>query len=501
MKINYRPIFYFAVMFIFGLLMAKYFINISILHIIFVIFVFCAIIFICIKFKFYKRLIILSLAFLIGTFYFIAGANIFMQDEISESVLITGRIKSATYYQGYDSYILDDVKFNGKDKSFCLSVMVYGETDIDIGSVITFSDNLDAVDLFDEKDEFSTYYYKLNAPYKCYIDFENITTINHGYIKLGEKVVQSFYEYLLKVCDEDMAGFITCVIFGDKTNVAPDIESAYLESGMSHLLAVSGMHIVILVGIFTFFLNKFHTKKWINFLIILIPLSFFTYLCDFAPSVVRALIMSLVFSFSSVVGKKYDRLNSLALCAMIILCVKPLYVFDYGFLLSFLCIFCIFTLTKPCTNMFRKMGAKKFSSALGLTLSVQLGLIPVLMTISSSFNMISLFVNLICVPLFEFAFVMTLVVVPLCAILPFVSFLFTFVQFIYFCVSQLAMFVSSLYWAYIPLVNFGDIFAISSYTGIFCASGYVRAEPKVKTVAVCLIFLFSFIFGGALLLI
>lgn len=501
MKINYRPIFYFAVMFIFGLLMAKYFVNFSILHIIFVALVFATIIFICIKYKFFKRLIILSLAFLIGVFYFIGGANIFMQEEITENCLVSGRIKSANYYQNYDSYILDDVKINGENKNFSISLMVYGETDIDIGSVITFSDRLEAVDVFDEDDEYSTYYYKLNAPYKSYINYENITSIENGYIKLGESIVQSFYEYLIAFCDEDVAGFITCVIFGDKTNVAPDIESAYLESGMSHLLAVSGMHIVILVSIITYFLNKLRTKKWINFLIILLPLTFFTYLCDFAPSIVRALIMSLVFSFGEVLGKKYDRLNSIALCAMMILCVKPLYVFDYGFLLSFLCIFCIFTLTKPCTKMFQKIGARKLSSALGLTFSVQLGLIPVLMTISENFNILALLVNLICVPLFEFAFVLTLVVVPLCALLPFLSFLFTFVQFIYFLVSQLASVVSGIMWAYIPLINFGDIFAISSYTGIFCASGYVKAPPKTKTIVVSLIFLFAIIFGGVMLLI
>ncbi len=488
-------------MFIFGLLMAKYFVNFSILHIIFVAIIFAIIIFICIKFKFYKRLVILNLAFLIGVFYFIGGANIFMQDEIAGDVQILGRIKSANYYQDYDSYILDDVKINGENKNFSISIMVYGETDIDIGSIITFSDKLETVNLFDEDDAFSTYYYKLNALYKSYINYENITNIESGYIKLNESIVQSFYEYLTTICNKDMAGFITCVIFGDKTNVASDIESAYFESGMSHLLAVSGMHIVILVSIITFFLNKLHTKKWINFLVIFFPLIFFVYLCDFAPSVVRALIMSLIVSLGEVFGKKYDRLNSIALGAMIILCVKPLYIFDYGFLLSFICIFCIFTLTKPFTKMFQKLGAKKCSSALGLTLSVQLGLIPLLMTISESFNIISLAVNLICVPLFEFAFVLTLVVVPLCVIMPFLSFLFTFVQFIYNLVTEFAGAVSALGWAYIPLVNFGNIFTISSYIGIFCASGYVKAQIKVKTIVVTLIFLLAIIFSGAIFLI
>ncbi len=501
MKINYRPIFYFAVMFVLGLLMAKYFVNISILHIIFVAIIFLFLFFICFKFKYFKRLTILCLAFLIGVFYFIGGANIFMQEDISTLVSVTGRIKSATYYQNYDSYVLDDITISGENKNFCISVMVYGEQDIEVGSVITFSSDLKAVDLFDEDDEYATYYYKLNAPYRCYINFNDITKIESGYLKLGEYVVQSFYDYLLSVCDPDMAGFVTCVIFGDKTNVAPDIESAYLESGMSHLLAVSGMHIVILVAIITYFLNKLKTKKWVNFLIVFFPLMFFVYLCDFAPSVVRAFVMSLVFSFGAVVGKKYDRLNSLAICALIILCVKPMYVFDYGFLLSFLCIFCIFTLTKPCTKMFRKIGAKSLSPALGLTFSVQLGLLPVLMTISSSFNFLSLIINLLCVPIFEFAFVLTLVVVPLCMLLPFLSFLFTFVQFIYFCVSQLAVWTSSLSWAYIPLISFGDIFAISSYTAIFCASGYVKSNIKAKTTYVCMATLFGVIMGGAMLLI
>ena len=501
MKINYRPIFYFAVMFAFGLLMAKYFINISILHFIFIFLVFSFVFFICIKYKYFKRLTILCLAFLIGVFYFISGATIFMQDEIIGNVQINGRIKSATYNSNFCSYVLDDIKLNNQSKNFCISLVVYGGSDIDVGSVITFEEKLQAVNIFDKEDDYSTYYYKLNAPYRCTTTYDNIEKIESGYTKLNESVVNSFYEYLTTICDKDMAGFITCVIFGDKTNVSPDIESSYLESGMSHLLAVSGMHIVILVGIFTFFLNKLHCKKWINFLVILIPLTFFTYLCDFAPSVVRALVMSLVFSFSSAIGKKYDRLNSLALCAMIILCIKPLYIFDYGFLLSFLCIFCIFTLTRPCTKMFQKIGVKSLSKPLGLTFSVQLGLIPVLMTISSSFNILSLIINLLCVPIFEFAFVLTLVVVPLCMVFHFMSFMFTFVQFIYFCVTQLAKTVSGISWAYIPLIDLKDIFAICCYTGIFCSSRYVKANIKIKTVAVSIIFLFALVFGGAMFLI
>ena len=494
MKINYRPIFYFAVCFVVGLLLAKYFVKPSIIHIVFAILFLASILYFCIKKRYFKRLVILSLAFFIGIFYFISGALVFMKDDI-DMAFISGRIKSGSHYSTYGSYILDDVKINNKDTNFCISALVYGD-EIEIGKVITFSSSLESVDLFGD-DEYATYYYKQNAPYRCYISYDDIS-IGDGYTKLGETIVESFYNYLTSVCSEDMAGFITCVIFGDKTHVSPGIESAYLDSGMSHLLAVSGMHIAILVSIFSFILNKLKTKKWLKFLIIVLPLAFFTYLCDFAPSITRALVMSLVFSFGEVVGKKYDSLNSLGICALIILFIKPIYIFDYGFLLSFLCVFCIFTLTKPFTKAFKRLGFKKFSSLLGLTVSVQLGLIPVLMTISSSFNVLTFIVNLICVPIFEFAFVLTLIIVPLCVLFPFLSFLFSFIQFIYFAVSQLAEIVSTQSWAYIPLVNLKDIFAICSYVSIFCLSDYVLANKKVKAIVSVSVFALGITLGGIL---
>lgn len=437
-------------------------------------------------------------AFVLGVGSYFAGYFIFVNKTYTSSVFVNARVKSAYTTNEYSLYILDDVKINEDNKSFCVSLTVYGDKVLEVGNLVTFETNLNNVDLFKDG-EYNSFYYKNNIPYKCYINYSDLK-IESGYIKLNEKVISSFNNMLEKYVNTDIAGLITCVVFGDKTNLKSNIDYAYNQSGITHLLAVSGMHIMILIKAISLILRKLKIKKWISFIIMIIPLLFFVYLCDFSPSVVRALIMGLIFSFGGLIGKKYDSLNSLSLCAFSILLFKPLYIFDAGFLLSFLCVFCIFTLYKTLNKLLSHLKINtNLKSAIALTLSAQLGLIPILSVYANSFNIFSILVNLICVPFFEFAFILTLILVPICLIFPFMSFMLEFLQFMYLLVTLLAGYISTFSWANLPLNKFNDLLIISSYSTIFVCSNFINIKKHQKAIISCLIlsvgFLSTFLFS------
>ncbi len=422
----------------------------------------------------------------------------FMGKDYISQVFVSARVCSVYEGTGYKILTLDDVEINGNNKNFNVSLSVSGDFEIQIGNIVLFEGKLNKVELF-TKSGYKSYYYKNNTPYKSSTKSENIV-IKEGYLKLDEKIRQYFTNFLNKYLPKNMSGLITTVMFGDKTTLNPEIDDAYMDSGMAHLLAVSGMHIVLIVAFISYFLDKLHLKKWVNFLILFVILVFFTYLCDWTPSIVRALIMSLIFSLSMVVGRKYDKLNSIGLCAIIILMFKPLYVFDAGFLLSFACVFCIFTLTKPLEKQIRKLKlGYKFSSSLALVVSVQIGLIPLLTVYNNNFNIFSLLINLICVPFFEFAFMLTFIFVPICILLPFLNFLLQILELMYAGVTIFANFVGSLAWANLPLYKFNDILVVSSYIVIFLCSKFINLKAKNKAIISCLImslgFLCTFLVG------
>ena len=497
-KINFRPIFYCCLMFVLALVLSRQIFCLSIVHIIFALTVIFTILAVCIKFKCLKRFIALLCAFTVGLGYYFVGLWTFNQQSYESDVVVSARVKSVYEGSGYNSYILDDVKINLSAKNCCISMTVYGDEILPRGSRVSFEGKVKNVDLFFDG-KLNSYYYSNNIAYKCYINFDDIS-VGKGYTKLNEDIIKSFNDYLKKYMDDDISGLVTCVLFGDKTELNPNINTAYDASGMSHLLAVSGMHIMLLVNIFTILLSKIKIKRWIKFVILAVVLTFFTYLCDFAPSIVRALIMGLIFSFSTVVGKKYDRLNSMALCAFIMLAIRPFDVFDAGFVLSFMCVFCIFTLQKPIKRCLQKIGCnEKIADALAVLFGVQIGLLPVLTIYSQTFNIFSLAINFVCVPLFESVFVITLAVVPICIILPFVSFVLEYLGFIYFAVTSLAGFVGSLMWANLPLAICNDILIFCIYAVVFMLSDYVNLK-RHKKVAYAL-FVLAIGFGATFALI
>ena len=474
-------------MFVLAIVLSIQIFSLSILHIIFATMVILTILVLCIKYKCIKRFIAILVAFLVGTGYYFVGLATFNQQEYTGEVLVSARVKSVYHGGDYYSYILDDVKINLKHKNCCIGLFISGDDALQRGDLISFEGKLKNVDLFNDG-KLNSYYYRNNIAYKCTIKFADITS-SRGYTKLNENIIKGFNDYLNDFMDKDIAGLVTTVLFGDKTELNPSVDYAYKSSGMSHLLAVSGMHIMLLVTIITFLLSKIKIKRWIKFIILAVILCFFTYLCDFAPSIVRALIMGLIFSFSSVVGKKYDRLNSMALCAFIILLFRPFDVFDAGFVLSFMCVFCIFTLQKPIKRALVKIGCNaKIADSLAVLFGVQIGLLPMLTIYSQTFNIFSLAINFVCVPLFESVFVITLAIVPICVILPFMGFVLKYLGFVYFAVTILASAVGSITWANLPLAKLNDILIFCTYASIFILSGYINL-PKHKKVAYALLVL------------
>ncbi|MEG2311694.1 MAG: ComEC/Rec2 family competence protein, partial [Bacilli bacterium] len=121
--------------------------------------------------------------------------------------------------------------------------------------------------------------------------------------------------------------YVKAFILGDKTNLDEDIKISYQENGVSHLLAISGMHITLLAGIMLKILNKIHKKD--NHLVVSLLLIVYAFLTNFTPSVIRA---TTFFIFSRF---KINKINLLLLIASLLLIYNPYYIYNVGFIFSF----------------------------------------------------------------------------------------------------------------------------------------------------------------------
>ncbi len=194
------------------------------------------------------------------------------------------------------------------------------------------------------------------------------------------------------------AAILVGIITGDKADIDEDTRDAYMRTGLSHILSVSGLHVGFLMLMLTYALMPFKLEKKLQGLIIFLLITYYVLLIGAPLPSVRALLMLAVIMVGKAVGRDYDLLASVSFAAMLMLVIKPLAVHDPGFMISFGAMYSIALLYLPFHNMLRCIPSAVRSTA-ALSLSVWLGLAPVLAYYFNYISVISLIINIIAVPL------------------------------------------------------------------------------------------------------
>lgn len=143
--------------------------------------------------------------------------------------------------------------------------------------------------------------------------------------------------------------FIVALIFGDRSFLSEDVKNNFSNAGVAHVLALSGMHVSIIMGIILIILFPlkilgYHVLRYILALIIIWFYAFFT---GMAPSTVRACIMTSFVLLALCLQRRNYSENALLASAFIILLITPQSLFDIGMQLSFLCVGSILLFAGP----------------------------------------------------------------------------------------------------------------------------------------------------------
>ena len=140
-----------------------------------------------------------------------------------------------------------------------------------------------------------------------------------------------------KNLDGELAGVVNAITTGDKSGLAGNIKRAFSTSGVSHLLAISGLHLTILVSLIGAFLNDefYAVRRFVKPIFSIITTVFIMLITGMGYSVMRAGIMLLIMNFSLLSGRGRNSVNSLMIAGTVIIFLNPYAVFDVGFELSF----------------------------------------------------------------------------------------------------------------------------------------------------------------------
>ncbi len=224
--------------------------------------------------------------------------------------------------------------------------------------------------------------------------------------------------------EEDVFAIVAAMALGERSMMGDEVRDVFADTGVAHLLALSGLHLAIIASFLLFLVRPLRRRNPLLFsvcsLLLLLPIWMYVFLTGMRVSAVRAALMISVCTVVSAFGRQYVSLNSLALSAIIILLFDPKCLFELSFQLSFLSLLGIFIIMEEqrkrmnnltlslqernnikwlwCRRVFSKMGRRIIDLCL-ISLGAQMMTFPLVLYHFGSFCPYFLLTNIVAVPL------------------------------------------------------------------------------------------------------
>jgi len=272
----------------------------------------------------------------------------------------------------------------------------------------------------------------LTGHMRTYWDSVEYTSPEPSFDSLSHSIRRYVHSALLRYMGREDGGFMTAVLTGDKDSLSDGHYQALKDTGMLHIVAVSGLHVSIFVSFALFFLGKIRSfpLRTVLSLLSLLCILFFS---GFTPSVCRAVIMNAVLFLDKGFLFGSDSLNRLGIAAAVIVLFSPYAALSLSFQLSFAAALGIILCANPLRTaivhvLFERMhvicGSVLLNgiSLFSVSLASFLFTLPLLWFQLRSFSVWSLILSVFVLPVLQVCFFGALILL-LISLLPFSDFL------------------------------------------------------------------------------
>ncbi|MGB1308638.1 MAG: ComEC/Rec2 family competence protein [Oceanihabitans sp.] len=340
-------------------------------------------------------------------------------------------LKAGNYH---DKYIIKILRINNKNVSGKALLNItkdstFAKLQVDdvLVTVNTFQEVSKALNL--NQFNYKAYLQKRYIYQQVYTKYNALFLVSNtkntflGYASLLRKTINSKLEkYNFK---PDELAIINALILGQRQNINKAIYTNYVQAGAIHILAVSGLH----VGILLLFLNtlfkplvRLKNGRVIKMVVIILLLWCYTIIAGASASIIRAATMFSVVAIGMHLQRPSNIYNTLAVSIFIILLFKPMFLFDVGFQLSYLAVFAIVSIQPLLYKLWRPKNwlIHKFWQIFTVTIAVQFGVLPISLFYFHQFPGLFWLSNLVIIPLIGFilAYGILVIVFALLDVLP-----------------------------------------------------------------------------------
>lgn len=216
----------------------------------------------------------------------------------------------------------------------------------------------------------------------------------------------------------DVLAVMNALILGQRSDISDDLLKSYAGAGAMHILAVSGLHIgIILLLLLAIFKPLYSIKKGKIMAGILIVLLLWCYaiIVGLSPSVVRAVTMFSAVTVGLLLNKHSIVYNTLVISVFFLLLFNPFYLFEIGFQLSYTAVFFIVWLQPKFYNLWQPKSwlIKKIWQLITVSLAAQIGVLPLSLYYFHQFPSLFFITNLLIIPFLGLVIIIGIVVISL----------------------------------------------------------------------------------------
>lgn len=222
-------------------------------------------------------------------------------------------------------------------------------------------------------------------------------------------VLISWRRKLLRIIKQYIPGkeensLLEALMIGYTEDLDRELVQSYSNTGVVHIIAISGLHLTLIYQILQLLLQKINVQKsgkWAKLIILLGSLWTFSFLSGASPSVIRSAVMFSILLVARTLSRESIVYNTLASSAFILLCFDPYWLWDTGFQLSYTAVLSLVIFMKPVRGMLilqNKWLSVLWNSA-SLSLAAQILTTPISIYYFHRFPNYFLFCNLLAVPL------------------------------------------------------------------------------------------------------
>lgn len=330
-------------------------------------------------------------------------------------------------------------------------------------------------------------YNKIN--YQGIVNFGDLKLLKQGFeynpYRIALKTQLKIVELNKKALGNNQeSALASALLVGYKYDISNELNWAYANTGAVHVLAVSGLHVSLIFSLLSilFLKTKLIRSNTANLCIIITTIWIYAFITGLSPSVCRSALMISLISLAQIQKTQHNIINMICASAVFILLIKPTFLFEIGFQLSYLAVLGII-LINPLIEPFIKTKyyiLKKIWQTTSLSIAAQTSTFPLSLLIFHQFPNYFIFSNLLVIPLTSIILVYNIVMVSLLPISDFFLKLGTPLFYLIKFTNQIVFYIEKIPNAITEGITITTLQTLVLYASMFFFLLAVRFKNKVS---------------------